>query len=600
MDLLKTLVDELYSTGGPEAVYKYIARLEGYRFVPPTIDQFLDEEEFLNHPDLRIGKEIYPYWRKALRIIFPDPFSSPYFQVAVTGAIGIGKTTLGLVGASYDILKLLYLADPHKKYSLIPTTKIVYMIFNVTLNLASSVLYDTIIEWVLTAPAYKKFIIKKPTLFDHRVDIVVGSREHNALGMAVFGSIIDELNFQDKISNQAERNYNAIFNRMSSRFMKGGKLPGHIWLLSSRRKESDFLEQLIDKTRGMSGTVVFEGSLWEIKPPEVLRLSGKYFLVYAGDDTKDPFIIGDENSVEVFNKSYKLDETRIIRVPVEFRDQFELDLIGSLQNIAGVSTRGVYKFFPSIEVINSAMTENNPVYREIVRLSFKDDSDFLLKYFDVEQLQSLGYSPRYIHIDLGITNDKTAISSFQIVDWVRRIRRDPQSGLINEVYDPIYKQDFVVYVESYPGEEVPIFKIRDFISDLIKIGYPVAKVSADGFQSRQLLQEINYLGIPTEIVSVDRTKNPYQQFKIDLYDKRIHLVKSNRLKDELNNLMNYKGKVDHPPQGSKDGADATVGAYWSLYNDKDKFVYINSEWNFGGKDELYLVERYLRRSGVSD
>jgi hypothetical protein len=144
---------------------------------------------------------------------------------------------------------------------------------------------------------------------------------------------------------------------------------------------------------------------------------------------------------------------------------------------------------------------------------------------------------------------------------------------------------------------ISLSKIRDFIVYLknelhIKIGM----VSADQFQSAQLLQELDELGFPTMNLSVDRTADAYLQLTSLMYEERINMYHYKPFKDELFHLIYYpaKRKVDHPKNGSKDVADSVAGATFSAILSEDKSdvdegslvdMFINA--NKGGENEEY-------------
>jgi len=64
----------------------------------------------------------------------------------------------------------------------------------------------------------------------------------------------------------------------------------------------------------------------------------------------------------------------------------------------------------------------------------------------------------------------------------------------------------------------------------------------------------------TELVSVDRDTSCYDTLKSLVNTDRFDCVRHDHLLSEFKRLELVKGKkVDHPPKGSKDCADAVVG-----------------------------------------
>ena len=65
---------------------------------------------------------------------------------------------------------------------------------------------------------------------------------------------------------------------------------------------------------------------------------------------------------------------------------------------------------------------------------------------------------------------------------------------------------------------------------------------------------------------MDRNLDPYQILKTTINDGRLNIPRNDVLLRELNRLEldTKKGKVDHPPGGSKDLADALAGVVFRL------------------------------------
>ena len=97
-------------------------------------------------------------------------------------------------------------------------------------------------------------------------------------------------------------------------------------------------------------------------------------------------------------------------------------------------------------------------------------------------------------------------------------------------------------------------------------------VSADQFQSAQLLQELAELGFPTKGLSVDRTPDAYLTFANLIYEERVSIYDYKPFRQELFSVIYYpeKRKVDHPAKGSKDVADSVVGSAFNAINSENK------------------------------
>jgi len=87
------------------------------------------------------------------------------------------------------------------------------------------------------------------------------------------------------------------------------------------------------------------------------------------------------------------------------------------------------------------------------------------------------------------------------------------------------------------------------------------------------------MGLSAELLSVDKDNTPYLTTREAIYQERHRIPNHNLLRTELFDLETIKGKIDHPPEGSKDCADALAGSTYTahLNFDVDKMVSFYSE-----------------------
>lgn len=116
-----------------------------------------------------------------------------------------------------------------------------------------------------------------------------------------------------------------------------------------------------------------------------------------------------------------------------------------------------------------------------------------------------------------------------------------------------------------------VSNIEDVISDVVALGVDGEEFIADGFvshNSRESIQQLMIAGVPSELLSVDRTANEYKQFCNLIYNHRISFYHHPVMDKELFELIYFRGnnKVDHPDQGSKDLMDGLVGAVTNALN----------------------------------
>jgi len=565
------IADEVVSKYTNKDLYPALAKLMGYEFVPPTIDEFVDSDEYLGrilYDEMKQESRIWPVWRQALRQIYPNPFYSPYVEVICTGAIGTGKSTLCKIGTMYDLAKLCMLTNPQEKYGLLPTTEIEYAVISTTISSSEDVFYSELLEWMQTSPVFRKWLSSSNgrTLLPKNIDLTSGSRPKHVLGRAIFGAILSELNFQTRINDQAYENYTNAKRRMQSRFSKRGKLPGHLWLDSSHRDENDFLDAYIPTVRGDSTVAIYDHSIWEVKP-WAFDMS-ETFKVFIGDESKDPFIVEDALHGDI-------DSNRVIEVPLSLKEDFQKDIYNALRDLAGISTVSLRKFIPSIEHLSRSLVMVNWFDKEIVKLDLVNKSERLISYINplriTERLNP--NQPRMIHADLAINGDRAGIAIGHLAGYVTVRTKDYRLNIDVVSKQPWIIMDCVIALEAKAGQEIPLYKIRDFVLDLAEQGLPIGVVSTDGWQSVFLRQELQSLGFSCDLLSVDRTMDAYINLKQALYQDRILIPRHSLLFDELKGLIRVGNKVDHPSDGSKDVADAVAGVVQSIVNNQARYAF---------------------------
>src|ERR1039457_1493161 len=98
---MRPVFEQLYERLGKDGAVRYLAKLGGYVEIPPTFEQFIEDDYFMGR---RLGKgKLWPIWKDVLMGIFPHPIYSQYREVVLTGSIGSGKTTAAAAGVCYDL-----------------------------------------------------------------------------------------------------------------------------------------------------------------------------------------------------------------------------------------------------------------------------------------------------------------------------------------------------------------------------------------------------------------------------------------------------------------------------------------------------------------
>jgi hypothetical protein len=134
---------------------------------------------------------------------------------------------------------------------------------------------------------------------------------------------------------------------------------------------------------------------------------------------------------------------------------------------------------------------------------------------------------------------------------------------------PRFAVELAVSIQPNPMQQLDISAVRQWITQLVAFwGINVVSVTYDGFQSKESMTMLRKAGIRSSYLSVDRTTEPYEVLRDAIYDGRVLIYDNEILRQELSTLEYYaeKKKVDHPPKGSKDIADAVAGAIFAASN----------------------------------
>lgn len=568
-----------YSDNGTSDTYNDILYSD-YDEIPVSIDEFLHNPSYLGKGLINEeGKfTVYPYWVDTLKKIFPDPLQpSRYNTLALTGAIGLGKSFEAVLCCLYELYRMLCLKDPYLYYGLQPIDKITFALMNITLDAAQGVAWDKLqqlvqsSEWFMNHGTVSKGMnpVWKP---EKKIELICGSQSRHIIGRAVFFAFFDEVSFQPNmdVAKQKEKAKNLVNTaaaRMQSRFMKGEYNPTLLVLASSKRTEQSYMETFIQgkKQRESKTTYIVDEPQWMIRTD---KDSERKFKVAVGSKYLSsevlPLELTDAELDAVRNRGYQ-----IIDVPMGYYENFIEDIDIALTDIAGISTTSSNRYIsgPRLAAIEKT-TYQNAFTKEIIEVgNASDDKAQYSDFFDVSRIpQEIKSKPLYVHLDMSISGDKTGIGGVFVIGKKQPTPEQPVSK------DLILRAGFNVSVKAPKGYQVSFEKNRQFIRWLKQQGFNIKGVSSDTFQSADFQQILKAEKFNAEIISVDRVDSdhickPYQYLRNAIYEERFECYTTTLLKEELIGLErdNNSGKIDHSTSGinSKDSADAICGATWN-------------------------------------
>ena len=559
-----------------------------YEEVPVTIDEFLDNPQYLGKGLLAEGKStVFPYWREMLRKIFPDNVSTDYNTLVLSGAIGLGKSFVAVICILYLLYRMICLKERYLHYGLQPIDKITFSFINITMDAAKGVAWSKCQEllqsspWFMSKGSLTKSQQNPEWVPPKGLELIYGSQPRHVIGRAVFASFEDEVSFQpnqdvNKQKGKAKRLINSIDARMKSRFMKGERLPTLHILASSKRTEQSFLETYIETKRKNESktTLIIDEPQWVIRTD---KDSPRKFKVAVGSKflTSEvlPLNVSDEEVQIYRNRGFQ-----IIDVPMGYYENFIDDIDVALTDIAGISTSSSNRYFSGPRIATVLKKDyKNLFIREVIEVG--NGPEDLAQYYDFIDLSRLSpemkSKPLYIHIDMSASGDKTGLAGV----WIKG-KKPPQPN-VPQSNDLFYKAAFAVSVKAPKGHQISFEKNRQFIYWLREQGFNIKAVSTDTYQSVDTGQALAARGYNYSVISVDRVDTdhickPYQYLRSTIYEQRIELFEDKLLQEELLGLErdNNSGKIDHSPSGinSKDKSDAICGAIWRASQDAEKYA----------------------------
>jgi hypothetical protein len=298
---------------------------EGYSSIPVFIDEFLDNNLFLgkifggvweNGPYIGQTK-MYSYWREILRDIYPNPFCSPYTSIVIYGACGAGKSTIGIVGFLYDLYRWSLLKDPTQKYNL--TEPLEYYIGFITgLLKKTNLIVTQLKDIILSMSCFKGSSFPENKLLSN-ITILQDFSSEQLYGTTTLSNLVETLYLDaEEKFKQGLKKHEEVSRRIISRFEQPYTgVPFRTWLVHNG-KSSTAMKSYVEGITSPKVKII-SCSLWDVLK-ERNSYSGETFNVYYGDVFESPKIL-DQN---------------LIKVPIEYRKEFEKDLIGSLRDIAGI------------------------------------------------------------------------------------------------------------------------------------------------------------------------------------------------------------------------------------------------------------------------
>lgn len=504
-----------------------LAKVLGYKKMPPDIIEFIENPFYL-------GKsiEVFPFWKEKLREIYPTPIHTATPFISLNCAIGSGKSTVSKVMELYQECRLDHLGDISVlgigKY----LTKPICSYFFHTSNEKARSEFGNSLAMMKSSSAYFERGLETPS---RRSDYIFDSTKTNsAIGRDILFFNFSEVNFTDYY-----KTYDKIesgMGRFTARFIGCKDFFGQVVLDSSPSSTSSVSVDFIKRNPQLNIYTVY-APIWEAHKHKNIYFKAGSCKVYLGDSNYDPFLIDEDRPL-----TSDMDPDLVITVPKELEREFRADPIRAIRDKAGISTDSTGSFFKSKDKLNEVFTI--PVYnKDIIACDMYNAEDRIMDHLQTSINMLIPKDKTlFIRLDLGVVKDHTGLSIGYLDSYYYPNPTDKKVKL------PKYKIPISVAISRYQGQETSITKITEFILQLAN-DYSIGGVSADSFQSRNMLQDLKIAGIPVKDLSVDRTNTAYNYLKNVIYNKYIELPQNKLLMKEMKNLQFIGDKVDHPADG---------------------------------------------------
>ena len=528
---------------------------------PVDVKTFVQSPDYLGQPLLSdIQYEIVEamsqiYRKEDLIDIMGDVEGSRHFAKYTKNELilqlgkGSGKDFISTVACAYVVYKLLCLKDPAIYYGK-PAGDAIDII-NVAVNAqqAKNVFFKGFKTKIEKSPWFAgKYNAKADSVeFDKAITVYSGHSERESHeGLNLLMAVLDEISgFVSEVASGNEQGktadniYKAFRGSVDSRFPDLGK----VVLLSFPRYQGDFISQryesvIADKeTIERTHTFIMNEDLPHTDP-------GNQFQISWEEDNILQYKIP---RVYAFKRpTWEVNPTRKIE---DFKLAFYTDLGDAMMRFACMPTYSSDAFFKQIDKVEKCMNTRNPVD------SFRRFDETFVP--DPEKTY-------YIHADLAQKHDKCAVAIAHVDKWVNiQVIKD------YEQVAPIVVVDAVAWWEPRAEGPVNLSEVKQWIINLRRQGFNIGMVSFDRWQSFDIQNELQAVGIRTETVSV--AKKHYEDLAMMIYEERVSIPRIPILLEEMSELKIMRGnRVDHPRKKSKDLADAVTGAVFGAISHTPK------------------------------
>lgn len=559
---------------------------------PPSLTRFISEKRYLDQQGVVLGDLQYDFVRHFEQILYPETyilmveeFGTHWTPVrfanefAIEWGKGSGKDFCCQICFARISNILLSLKNPQQYYGLSPDTYIHMLNVAASAPQAHSVFFKPLRSMVTRSPWFStKFEGDVPgpqateVRFVKQIELISGHSQASTLeGKNLVAGIADEISefpteeevAQSRTGRTPAKTAKAILSMLktsgATRFPETYRLAQ----ISFPRYKGDAIESAItvgkaDNTKNGDQSRYFVSgphATWVVNPRydrfQRIEIPGASqpvpnLPVFIEDYAKDP-----AESRAKYECKPELAENRFL--------QNDEAIFAAFQEVHSVPPV-TFEYYWGLDESGGAPTD---------AFSGHDPSKAVpgwqVRFHYAPDFRPMAGALYTLHGDMAIKGDRAGVAMCHVRTWDRRDWAVPGGGAMLE-QRPIVKMDFVGAFEAdartQPApREVQIRWYRKLIWELRSRGFQIVFVSFDNFQSTDSMQILDSWGIETKKASTDRNNDLYNTLRDVLYDSRLEGYYNELLVTELRTLSKLKnGRIDHPPSGSKDLADALAGA----------------------------------------
>jgi hypothetical protein len=505
---------------------------------PEWKEEPVDLDTYVTSPLFQDLPPFSPRQRAAIvNLIGEDPKKIFRRENGVTTAVllwgkGSGKDYVTSVVISYLAYVLCCMKSPQKFLGIAPGEPL--DVINVAYSASqANLVFFSKLKQRIDKPMFNRFdphIIEDKIEFPNQVRLHSRHSENESYeGFNVLMWVMDEASaFRDKTKRaNADNIYATLKSSATSRF-------GRQWLglvISYPRYQGDFTLRMYEQSATQPHIYGDKGATWEIHP------------IRTREDFDDDYRTDPEDA----RTKYECIPPAITDAFFSLPDKvFECDT--EIEPIA---------FVEQTTTLRSTMDGE----RQYTALS----TDILKKDFT---------NTYYIHCDPGLMSDSFVLCMGHVVEGEEaEVKKDEVVVIL-----PRVQIDLVLRWVPQQSKPVDVLNVKDVIIQLSTY-FNIKKVTFDKWNSASTIQELINNGIPAEDMSFSRGQQleMYRNLRALIYNNLIKWPNNPILCEELIKLQFLNGaKIDHPPGGSKDVADAVAGVTWWACEEKPQ-----NAWIFG-------------------